>query len=76
MKDIIIAVIPVLGTLIGSFFGVVASQKLVEFRLKELEKKQDKHNQVIERTYRLEGAVTELQHDVRDIKSQIRGSNQ
>lgn len=71
MKDIIIAVIPVIGTLIGSFLGVIASQKLVDFRLKQLEAKQDKHNAVIERTYKLEGAVTELQHDVRDIKQVI-----
>lgn len=42
------------GSLIGTFAGIVTSSKLTEYRLKELEKKQDKHNQVIERTYKLE----------------------
>lgn len=43
-----------MGSLIGTFAGIVTSSKLTEYRLKELEKKQDKHNQVIERTYKLE----------------------
>ena len=71
MTDIIVAVIAVFGTLVGSFLGVITSQRLVDFRLKKLEEKQDKHNAVIERTYKLEGAVTELQHDVKFIKSKI-----
>lgn len=71
MTDIIVAVIAVFGTLVGSFLGVITSQKLVDFRLKKLEEKQDKHNAVIERTYKLEGTVTELQHDVKFIKSKI-----
>lgn len=71
LSDIIVAIIAVVGTLVGSFLGVITSQKLVDFRLKKLEEKQDRHNAVIERTYKLEGAVTELQHDVRDIKAKI-----
>ena len=43
-----------MGSLIGTFAGIVTSSKLTEYRLKELEKKQDKHNQVIERTYKIE----------------------
>ena len=36
--------------------------------MEELIRRVDKHNNLIERTYKLEGAVSELQHDVRDIK--------
>ena len=36
------------GSLIGTFAGIITSSKLTDYRLKELEKKQDKHNQVIE----------------------------
>ncbi len=43
-----------LGVAIGTFGGIVASSKLVNYRLQELEKKVDKHNSVIERTYKLE----------------------
>lgn len=43
-----------LGVAVGTFGGIVASSKLVNYRLQELEKKVDKHNSVIERTYKLE----------------------
>ncbi len=51
---VISALLALAGSLIGTFAGIVTSSKLTEYRLKELEKKQDKHNQVIERTYKLE----------------------
>ena len=70
-ETIIIAIISLVGTVLGSLFGVLASQRLTEHRLKQLEAKQDKHNAVIERTYKLEGAVTELQHDVKFLKAKI-----
>lgn len=46
-----------LGVAVGTFGGIVASSKLVNYRLQELEKKVDKHNSVIERTYKLEQSV-------------------
>lgn len=70
-ETIIVAIISLIGTFFGGLFGVLASQRLTEHRLKQLEEKQDKHNAVIERTYKLEGVVTELQHDVRDLKKKI-----
>lgn len=41
---------------------------LLEYKFKELEKKVDKHNNVIERTFILEGRVNEAEHDIRDLK--------
>ena len=70
-ETIIVAILSLVGTLFGSIGGILASQKLTEHRIKELEKKVDKHNQIVERTYKLEGEVTELQHDVRDIKTRM-----
>lgn len=61
--------IPALISLIGSFLGVLASQKLTQFRLEQLEKKVDTHNKVIERTYKLEGQMLEAQHDIKDLKA-------
>lgn len=43
-------------------------QAVTDTKIEELTRKVEKHNNLIERTYRLEGAVTELQHDVRDLK--------
>ena len=69
MNEIIVAVLGLCGTLAGSFLGVIASQKLTQFRLEKLEKKVDLHNQVIERTYKLEGQMAECMHDIRDLKA-------
>lgn len=41
---------------------------LLQYKFDEIEKKVDKHNQVIERTYILEGQMREAQHDIRDLK--------
>lgn len=57
------------GTLIGTFSGIVISNKLTMYRIEQLEKKVEKHNNVIERTYMLEGRMTEAEHDLRDMKT-------
>lgn len=54
IETIIVAVLSLIGTLAGSFFAHRKSTALLAYRLEELEKKVDKHNQVIERTYNLE----------------------
>ena len=61
--------IPALISLLGSFLGVLASQKLTQFRLERLEQKVDQHNKVVERTYKLEGQMTEAMHDIKDLKA-------
>ena len=53
-STVIGAILALVGSLVGTFAGIVTGTKLINYRLQELEKKQDKHNQVIERTYRLE----------------------
>lgn len=64
-----VAILGCVGTIIGSGLGVIASSKLTSFRLQELEKKVEKHNSVIERTFKLEGQVTEIFHDIKELKS-------
>lgn len=70
-SEIIVALLGLLGTLAGSFLGVVAANKLVQYRLQQLEEKVNKHNNIIERTFVLEGQMTEVQHDIRDIKQKL-----
>lgn len=61
--------LPTLGTIAGSALGVIASSKVWQYRIQQLEKKVEKHNNMVERTYRLEGRVTEVEHDVADLKA-------
>ena len=53
-EGIIIALITLGGSGIGSLLGIMVSSKLTAYRLEQLEKKVDKHNTVIERTFKLE----------------------
>ncbi len=53
-NTIIVALISFAGTLMGTFGGIVTSNKLTNYRIAELEKKVEKHNQVVERVYILE----------------------
>lgn len=54
---IITALISLAGTLVGTFAGIMASSKLTIYRIEQLEAKMDKHNKVIERTYKTEESV-------------------
>lgn len=70
MSDaIIVAVLGFAGTLAGSLFGVLAAQKLTQYRLAQLEEKVNKHNNLIERTFRLEGQMAECCHDIKELKA-------
>lgn len=53
-EGIIIALITLGGSGLGSLVGIMVSSKLTAYRLEQLEKKVDKHNTVIERTFKLE----------------------
>lgn len=55
-------------SLIGVYIANRKSSALIAYRLEQLEQKVNKHNNLIERTYILEGQVQELQHDMRDVK--------
>ena len=62
---IIVAVLSLGGTLAGAYLANRKSAALVAYRLAQLERKVDKHNQVVERTYALEEAVSLLDERVK-----------
>ena len=59
-----------IGTLAGTFGGILVANKLTAYRIDQLEKKVSEHNRLVERPYRLEGQMTEVQHDLRDLKAE------
>ena len=70
-ESVIVAVLALAGTLCGSWLSHRKSAALIAYRLEQLEKKVQAHNNLVERTYRLEGQMTEVQHDIRDIKTNL-----
>ena len=66
-ESIIIAIIGFLGAVIGSGLGILASAKLTNYRLEQLEKKVNLHNNLIERVYLLEKKEAVLEQHVEDL---------
>ena len=78
--EIIVALIASGGGLLGSLVGVIASSKVTTYRIQQLEKKVEKHNTVIERTYKLEETEAVMQEQIRvanhriaDLEKQMEG---
>ena len=65
------ALITAVCSLIGVYVSNRKSAAVMELRLKMLEEKVSKHNQLVERMYKAEGEITELQHDMQDMKGRI-----
>lgn len=67
-ETVLVGLLSLVGTLIGTLGGIVATSKLTTYRLGQLEEKVNKHNNLVERTYQLEGRMTEAEHDIGDLK--------
>ena len=71
MNDtVVVAALSLTGTVIGSLVGILTANKLVNYRLKKLEEKVQAHNNLIERTYKLEGRMCEAEHNIRDLRNE------
>lgn len=63
-SSILVAILSLAGTAIGSIGGILASNKLVNFRLKKLEDKVQAHNNLIERMYKVEERAKSNTHRI------------
>lgn len=67
-STIIVAAFGFAGTLAGSFGGIMAANKLVNYRLGQLEKKVDEHNNLVSRMYAAEQKEALLSEAVEHLK--------
>lgn len=58
--EVIVALIGLAGSAIGAFGGIIIANKLTNYRIEQLEKKVDKHNNLVERMYGVEERVALL----------------
>lgn len=77
-SEVLVAVLSLLGTAFGSVTGIMAANKLTNYRIAELEKKVDRHNTIIERFALLEqdnktqwNRIDDLQSSMDEIKKEI-----
>lgn len=52
--EVITAALSLVGTLVGTLGGIALSSNLTNYRIEQLEKKVEKHNNLITRTFKLE----------------------
>lgn len=73
-SEVLVAILALIGTTVGSLGGILAANKLVNFRLKALEDKVNKHNNLIERMYVVEQRCKSNQHRIDEIENKIERS--
>lgn len=66
--SIIVAVLSLIGTLGGSLGGIVVSSKLTAYRIEQLEKKVEEHNQFARRMPLVEQRLDDIEQDVNELK--------
>ena len=78
VATILTIVIPLCGTVIGSVAGIMTSTRMTTYRIDQLERKVDKHNDVIERVAIIENdesaqwkRIDELRNDVEALKKEV-----
>lgn len=72
MNDVVlVALISLIGTLGGTFGGIITSSKLTNYRIEQLEKKVEKHNNVVERVYSLEKQEAVIEEEIKVINHRI-----
>lgn len=71
-STIVIALISFVGTLLGTFGGILTSNKLTTYRIEQLEKKVEKHNNVVVRVYELEKEKAVFEEDLKMANQRIK----
>ena len=63
-SEIAVAFLALVGTLVGTFGGIVTSSKLTAYRIEQLERKVDKHNNFASR-------IPVIEHDLQACSERI-----
>ena len=71
-EETVIALLSLIGTLAGSFGGIITSNRLTAYRIEQLEKRVEKHNGLVERTYQLEEDMQVEKEKIKVINNRIR----
>lgn len=77
-SEVIVGILSLIGTLTGSVTAIMVSNKLTVYRIEQLEKKVNAHNNLVERTYKLEEnehvvfeKLKVINHRIDDLKGEL-----
>lgn len=68
---VVVALITLLGSAIGTIGGIFATNKMTAYRIEQLEKKVDKHNKVVERMYEAEKNISVISEEIKNVNHRI-----
>lgn len=69
--EVVVALITLLGSAIGTIGGIFATNKMTAYRIEQLEKKVDKHNQLVERMYEAEKNISVISEEIKNVNHRI-----
>ena len=67
--EVLHALINAASVILSGLIAAIVSNKLMAYRIEQLEKKVDKYNSVIDRTYHLEAQVEVLENEIDNLKN-------
>ena len=70
-EPVITSMLSLVGTLVGTFGGIIVAVKLINYRLEQLEKQVEKHNKVIDRVYKLEALDALKEEEIKVVNHRI-----
>lgn len=71
IPEVFTSLIGAVGSFLGTIAGIMINTKLINYRIEQLEKKVDKHNQVIDRVYKLEKQTAVINEDLKVVNHRI-----
>ena len=69
--EFLTGIFSLIASLVGTFGGIVTSTKLTNYQINELKKQVDKHNSVIERTFKLEEHSKYIDERIARLESEV-----
>ena len=72
-STVIVSIISLIGSVIVTLFGFLSTTQLIKYRIDQLEKKVDKHNNIIERVTVLEHELNNTNTDISELFKLVRG---
>lgn len=70
-STVIVSIVSMLGTTIGTIGGILASNRLTNYRIQQLEEKVEKHNKVIDRVNSLERHEAVIDEEIKVVNHRI-----
>lgn len=71
-STIVVGIFSAIASIIGTFGGIVVSGKLTTYRIERLEEKVNRHNNLIERMYKVEDSVKSAHHRIDEIREDMK----